>query len=457
MASNDPPAIGELQLRSSDEEHRSALREVFRSYKRAASRLRDVFDAPEGELATSFHLSSTGDVLTTSFSAGARIPRHAALLRPFMREGSRLELRSVWAALQDSGHLDDEVRVRVEAAFEEADHLWMAVNVNGRDLSARDIYTVYGEGTYFREDPKAGKLLKELQASQPMASLLPMLFHDACANFTGLVFVVLDALLVCERRMPPAPPEGADTFRCIYCGTSEGDFGPEEHVIPESLGGDELVITGCVCARCNNELSWLDKELIAFEPIALLRVPALPLTKKGKFPKAELPGLDVEKVAPREIRFRDKTGRAVTPPVVQPDGTVAFQVHIAGRKRRSPLIIARALVKIALGLVARDAGRDAALHARYDVARGFVLHGLPIGTHLLLPSVVKPSGSLRTYWQAYDNSTPVVLEFFGLPFAFNLEPVPAAVPAEPPPVPILRFWLGREGEDPLTCEEPPDG
>ncbi|MES2210073.1 MAG: HNH endonuclease [Chloroflexota bacterium] len=445
MAPDDPTAIGESLPGTPDDERLSALRGVFRSYKRAASRLRDVFDAPDGELATSFNLSSDAGVLTTSFSAGARIPRHAALLRPFMQEGSRIELRSVWRVLQDSSYLDGDVGPRVEAAFEEADRLWPAVNVNGRDLSARDIYTAYGDGTYFREDPKAGGLLKELQGS-PMAGMLPMLFHDVCGNFAQLVFVVLEALLDCERRMPVAPPEAADTFRCIYCGSAEGDFGPEEHVIPESLGGDELVITGCVCAQCNNDLSWLDKALIDFEPIALLRVLALPLTKKGKFPKAELPGLVIEKVAPREIRLRDKTGRAVTAPVVQPDGTVGFQAHFTGRKTHSPTILARALFKIGLGLVARDAGREAALDPRFDPAWAFIREGQPVGTHLLMPSKIKPNGRLRTYWQPFDTSTPVVLEIFGVVFAFNLEPVPAVLPPEPLPVPILKFWLGRDNE-----------
>jgi len=30
--------------------------------------------------------------------------------------------------------------------------------------------------------------------------------------------------------------------QCIYCRTHDGDFGPEEHVIPESLGGDAIIL-----------------------------------------------------------------------------------------------------------------------------------------------------------------------------------------------------------------------
>ena len=261
------------------------LRGVVRAYKRAAARIRAVRVGPPTGLNLSFNLSAKADgSTTTSFTAGDRVPRYAALLRPFMRVGSEIELRSVWSALRSSELVDDAVQTSVNEAFDRADRLSMHLVVNERQLSARDIYTAYGEeGEYFGDDEEAKSRLEALNVG-PLANLVPMLFHEACGNYGQLVFELLAVVRDCERKLPAAL--AADGARCIYCRTTEGDFGPEEHVIPESLGGDGLVITNSVCRDCNIVLSRLDQQLIEFEPLALLRTVYLPFTKKGQFPVA---------------------------------------------------------------------------------------------------------------------------------------------------------------------------
>ena len=65
------------------------LKQVFRSYKRAASRLRDlVVDSGPDDLAIKFELrAEQGQTAMARFTSGSRVARQAALLRPFMPPG----------------------------------------------------------------------------------------------------------------------------------------------------------------------------------------------------------------------------------------------------------------------------------------------------------------------------------------------------------------------------------
>jgi hypothetical protein len=276
--------------------------------------------------------------------------------------------------------------------------------------------------------------------------MIPMLFHSASVSYTQLVFVILDVIRDYERSHTQRPEPPVDG-RCIYCLRTDGDLGPEEHVIPESLGGDEIVLTGCVCASCNNGLSALDAVLLDFEPIAMLRTIHGPMTKKGRFPWVSLRDLDIEKTAPRHIKVTEKSGRRVTTREDLPDGTVRLSMQMTGRKPFDPVLLARALYKIGLGLVAHDAGTEAALAPRYDLARHFIRGEVSVSSHLLIPTTSKPHRSISTWWQPADEHTNVVLDIFGVVFVFDLDgneiPLPPEVPAEV----ISRFWLGAPTEE----------
>jgi hypothetical protein len=409
----------------------------IRAYKRAASILRDVFESSPEEFALKFEWRAVaGEPSSASFSAGAQVFRQAALLRPFMASTSPIELRSMWHALIATGVISDEARARIEQSFARSDRLSMSLVLNGRQLTARDIYFAYGEGSFFADDPEAMELLAQLNLG-PMAALVPMLFHDVSIGFASLVFEVLDELLSYERANLSAAGDDRPA-RCIYCGAVDGDFRSEEHVLPESLAGDMLVIRE-VCAECNNRLSRFDQVLIDFEPVALLRTVYGPLSKKGKFPKAEFRDMTIQKAAPRHIRVRGRRGAKVpNPPEPQPDGSVRFTISAAGRNRFDPVPLARSLFKIGLGLVAHDAGPEAVLDDRYGHARAFVLHGIPIATEMWI-AASKPHPRISTWWLPGDQGTGVALDIFGALFAFNLEPYP--LPG-PPPQGVISFWLG---------------
>jgi len=72
--------------------------------------------------------------------------------------------------------------------------------------------------------------------------------------------------------------------RCIFCLSETNSFSRVEHIIPESMGGDQIALPGLVCDNCNQyfgkevERVALASPVLAFERSSL----CIP-TKKGKY------------------------------------------------------------------------------------------------------------------------------------------------------------------------------
>jgi hypothetical protein len=176
------------------------LRSTFRAFKRAASRLRDGHDSlgPAGSIRFSTHWEE-GKGATSTFNESDPLVRFAALLRPFMSPGSSIELRETWAKLLEHSDLvDSKARDAIEKGFVAAENLGMAVVLNQRNLTTRDIFMAYAEGEFFDEKPEAKELLGALSFG-PMAQMLPFLFYSACANYATVTYAILKVILAVER------------------------------------------------------------------------------------------------------------------------------------------------------------------------------------------------------------------------------------------------------------------
>lgn len=64
----------------------------------------------------------------------------------------------------------------------------------------------------------------------------------------------------------------------------------EEHIIPKSLGNDELILPkGIICDKCNNYFSTnIEKEFLSLESIRLLRSYHLLPSRKNKVPSQDV-------------------------------------------------------------------------------------------------------------------------------------------------------------------------
>lgn len=61
---------------------------------------------------------------------------------------------------------------------------------------------------------------------------------------------------------------------CIFCLSNKNAFTAPEHILSEALGNKRLILPpGVVCDPCNHgPLSGLDKALVEFPPLQLIRV-----------------------------------------------------------------------------------------------------------------------------------------------------------------------------------------
>jgi hypothetical protein len=173
---------------------------------------------------------------------------------------------------------------------------------------------------------------------------------------------------------------------CLYCA-SNGPFSTKEHVIPESLGNDELILTGEVCDACQRyfgkevERYVLDKTPLAFWRV-FLHIP----TKKGKLPTVDLRQTREDKgvIPDRHPHHDDAIFTA------HEDGSVSVDIDedeivrniVEGSKSDFKIVLTpkklhmlgRFLGKVGLGLIATS-DTQLARDQRFDPIRRYVRYG----------------------------------------------------------------------------------
>src|SRR5262245_46529433 len=78
--------------------------------------------------------------------------------------------------------------------------------------------------------------------------------------------------------------------RCLFCASEGNSFTSKEHVFPESLGNETIVLPpGVVCDKCNNYFSKLENQFIHCYPMLFVKFLSPKTTKKGNWPKTPLP------------------------------------------------------------------------------------------------------------------------------------------------------------------------
>jgi hypothetical protein len=423
------------------------LRESLRQFAAAASRLQGAF-SHKGETSDSqLHIKAdaiTG--LSVKFEETAALVRFATLLRRFMSPGSRIELHQIIELVRNSELLNQERLADLDRVLRSVDtHQFDTLVVDEQTFSACEIYRIYGEGHLFGDDPEVSSLVAKLKQS-PMWPVVQMLFYEVCQSYANMVFMFLSEVIQIHNELLAVEPDTGIAPKCIYCLTKDGDFGPIEHVIPEAWGIDELVLERAVCAECNNSLSLLDEVLVKFEPLAFLRTVNVPLTKKGKFPRADVGEVKIQKTKPREISFHSTSGKPVFAEELLPNGRVELTMSYRGSHAFNPVPLARSLFKIGLGLVALGAGLERACGSEFDAARNFVLNGGGFSNHLLITSKGVPNESFICAWKDVGSTTIVVLNIFGVEFAFNLQPTPFGSPETIDASLVQSLSLGRAGD-----------
>lgn len=179
---------------------------------------------------------------------------------------------------------------------------------------------------------------------------------------------------------------GSKMTSCIYC-RGAGPFTTIEHVIPESLGNDDLILKGCVCDRCQ---AYFGKEVEQYvltkTPIAVWRTLLGIRTKNGRLPTVDVTQPRRAKgMLPDIHRLHDNIGFAA-----HPDGSTSVDIYdgslvrslLEGAKWQFNLVLSpkkismlgRFLGKVGIGLLAlSDQAR--AYEPKFDRIRNYARFG----------------------------------------------------------------------------------
>jgi HNH endonuclease len=354
-------------------------------------------------------------------------------MRRFLNPEDSPYYRNVWSCLRESfaNELSPEVIEQVEKSFATVSKGYLPINCDGENLTAEKIYSLVAEGQFFEETEELRRRLNELMR---VPILGPLLYHSFYAYnedgfaLTTYLLELIHQLEQSGRTRSLIEANGSFQARCIYCLSTSGDFTAEEHVFPESLGNDELILPrGLVCKYCNNRtLAQLESALIDFPPLALLRVEYVSYTKKGKLPKADFGNATVERTHPRHIQYVAKgNSKLIRDETKLEDGSVRFSVQLEAKANSNPITLARALYKIGLGMVALDKGQDYACSSKFDAARRFILRGGGAPNRLLLRKTITPEPQIEvTSYLDLAEGTIVGMSIYGMMFMLNLEGSP---------------------------------
>jgi len=370
----------------------STLSTIFRDFKRHYHKARAIADGLASKGTFKLQVKFDGSNLQAEYKSpdNEETVRLVVLMRRFLSPSDSLYYQKTWATLQEqfAQEIPADTIIYIETIIGRLKKGHLGLNINGEELTAEKIYQLLSDGEYFDNNEDAHKYLQGL-AGLPIA---------------GPLFWPTKA-------------------KCIFCLTTSAIFSSEEHVFPEALGNDELVLPkGYVCDRCNNGvLARLDEALTKFEPVAMLQVQFVPYTKDGKLPKANFQNLSMERTSPRNITIKDKdkTGRPKNKKHLG-DDWYSFSVEIKGKKF-NPKLLGRALYKIALEMVALSQGHEQACNPKFDAARNFILHGNDFSNNLLMCIECTPHAEIRVAYINLPEGTPFEINIYGLMFILNLE------------------------------------
>lgn len=175
---------------------------------------------------------------------------------------------------------------------------------------------------------------------------------------------------------------------CLFC-ESNGPFTTIEHVIPESLGNDDLFLAGEVCDRCQRYFGKeVEKYVLEKTPIGAWRALLGIQSKKGKLPSVDLsvPERSRGVLPERSVHHDNRVGFAAHEDgstSVDIDNSDVMRAILDGSKTELRFVLSpkhlvqlgRFLGKIAIELYClSDAAR--ARHQRYNALRRYSRFGI---------------------------------------------------------------------------------
>jgi hypothetical protein len=162
-------------------------------------------------------------------------------------------------------------------------------------------------------------------------------------------------------------------MKCIFCGAGDS-FSSTEHIVPESLGNDLLILApGWVCNECNNTCSSFESRALSKSILGIERCALGVISKKGKPARSRLYGAEwfaEPMMSPGVVRVN--VDWDTVPAFLKPNGDGMYLIPFHDKSNGD---ISKLLLKMGIELLSLyqyyDEGNKAALDL-FD-ARQFVI------------------------------------------------------------------------------------
>jgi len=347
----------------------------------------------------------------------------AVLMSRFLLPEDKLHVDNILAMMEllsDSPIMMDFI-AEIRRAFEDAAKGTIKLVRNGQRLGARSIFEEMARNVLFCDDTVRDEYLGQLQTDPVIANLYWNTFYEYCLQ----AFEILKNANHFVEEHGFFPPHVVSDDRCIYCGTSEGSFTTVEHIVPEALGNEDIILPrGYVCDKCNNETSSLEQVFLDSPPLDLLRIFCVDYNKKGAFPYYRSPEIHMERTSPNSVRITSYAGVKSLPQIItRSDGACEVNIETREENKFDHITFARVLFKIGLGAIALREGREAALHPRFSQAREFICKGGTFPNQLIISRSAEPRAGFAVQWVYRSPAgTTLACDLLGAQFIVGLEP-----------------------------------
>ena len=265
----------------------------------------------------------------------------------------------------------------------QAGNVRLSINSNNVNLNSAYLFIV--NKILNANDMEARK--REIELNQ---NPIGFLIWQKVYEFTIDILFLLDELIeeLGNNGLLPSNPKRGNL--CIFCKSKEGKFTTREHTLPESLGNYMSILPrGWCCNNCNSKFSKFEEKFLKMNPFLLMKVFATNYTKSGKFPSAEYENLHLDKIRPNFIRITNHAGKSGKLKDIKKIGeNTKFRFPPLSKKSDFRLI-ARVLIKAALGCIALERGRDYVLQEKFDTTRNYIQEMEPFMGRLIIPRTFK--------------------------------------------------------------------
>lgn len=409
------------------------MRQTIREFKRHYTITKSAYRAAGGDETITFTVSKEEE--GTSFVESPydkhAVTLYATLVYLFVNKNSNLYYGYILDRLHDTFPkiVTDDRKAGIQNGIAKIEKGEFEFRKNGRKFTAREVFDIAAKAGLLDRSEDAVEFMHQLKE----VGIAYRIFWIQFRHFAFQAFQIVEEL---QKVMIEAEQleeykeffqkEESPIKKCIYCLSTTNSFTSEEHVIPESLIGDVMYVPrGVVCDECNHGIcSILDNHFMEYPAIGFLKVSNTVVTKKGKFPKFESENIKIERDALFNFDVRMKHEGEVPIEELLEDGRKSVKVNFTDKKPHNPKMLARALFKFGLGIIALTRGHSVALSSQFDPARRFILNGgsFPNSFLIRVRNLTKPS--FEFFYEPQICETLFVLSFYGFAFMFNISEEP---------------------------------